>query len=54
MLALLARYKVTAETSRGQGDGAPGGTERKVSVAAEEGGRMLEGAAGGSELEVWI
>ena len=31
MLALLARYKVTAESSRGQGDGAPGGAERKVS-----------------------
>ena len=31
VLALLARYKVTSESSRGQGDGAPGGTERKVS-----------------------
>ena len=34
VLTLLTRYKVTSETSRGQGDGAPGGTERKVSTAA--------------------
>ncbi|XP_043220663.1 uncharacterized protein LOC122381028 isoform X4 [Amphibalanus amphitrite] len=31
VLALLTRYRVTAESSRGQGDGAPGGAERKVS-----------------------
>ena len=41
VLALLTRYKVTAESSRGQGDGAPGGTERKVSAAAVGRGRML-------------